>query len=368
MSKKTIKRNKRDKRDKRSKKTKNRRGGFFGMFKSKHNELDKACNINELVNLKKSNEMHANYEQCCPKGFFGKNSSPYCKQLDLNYKATVTQENNARGFDSDDDNLRPSDVAHLEGALYQHNTVGPNQINCKDENYPNLLTSEDKIEEYIQTCECNKSRLNPFSNKRKNCDVVIRKKKYNEDMALNNKNRQQKLDSLRVFIQRFPPNNYSFPPNNYNYTKEDLKKYGPTKKMVDILNKKLDDFIYNFPREDFNYTEEELRKVGPRNMVERFKAQFIEQYPPDNNQYTIEELNSNPEKVMNDMYYYEKAKKQSNPYSMTDSETDDETDDDEDDEIMGYREMKQNPQYYRTGGKRKTKKYLKKSNRKSRKH
>ena len=45
------------------------------------------CEANNLVNLKTPDEIHANYQVCCPKKFFMKNSSPYCKQVDLNFQA-----------------------------------------------------------------------------------------------------------------------------------------------------------------------------------------------------------------------------------------------------------------------------------------
>ena len=44
-------------------------------------------------------QLHANYQKCCPKGFMGtKNSSPYCKQLDLNFQAAMKNENDAKGY------------------------------------------------------------------------------------------------------------------------------------------------------------------------------------------------------------------------------------------------------------------------------
>ena len=45
-NKKTLKRNKRN-----SKRGKSRKGGFFGLFKDKHNEQNPQCNPNNLVNL-----------------------------------------------------------------------------------------------------------------------------------------------------------------------------------------------------------------------------------------------------------------------------------------------------------------------------
>jgi len=51
------------------------------------------CDPNNLSMLKDYNGMSTNYQKCCPKGFFGKNSSPYCKQLDLNFQALNKSRN-----------------------------------------------------------------------------------------------------------------------------------------------------------------------------------------------------------------------------------------------------------------------------------
>ena len=78
--------------------TKNKRGGFFGFFKSTPANLPE-CNANNLVNLKTMETMHANYQKCCPKGFFGrKNSSPYCKQLDMNFQASFNGQNDSNEY------------------------------------------------------------------------------------------------------------------------------------------------------------------------------------------------------------------------------------------------------------------------------
>jgi hypothetical protein len=73
--------------------SKNKKGGLFGFFESKHNSSNPACDVNNLANLKSSEQIHSNYQTCCPKGTFGtKNSSPYCKQLELNLKPAITNE------------------------------------------------------------------------------------------------------------------------------------------------------------------------------------------------------------------------------------------------------------------------------------
>jgi len=176
-NKKTVKRNKRN-----SKRSRSRKGGFFGLFDDKHNTGNAACNPDNLVNLKSSFDIKKNIDTCCPKNWYGrKNNSPYCKQLNLNYDAALTQlhlkaqQSNANGVyidDNDPDGLSDEDIAHLQAALYQHNTVGEDQINCKDKNFAQSLTTQQKMEKYIEACECNKTRWNPFSDKKANCAIV----------------------------------------------------------------------------------------------------------------------------------------------------------------------------------------------------
>jgi hypothetical protein len=83
---------------KNKKSRKNKKGGFF--FGSKPTVAPSAeCDPNNLVNIQDSTEMHSNYQKCCPKGVFGKkNSSPYCRQLDLNFQAALKSENDALGY------------------------------------------------------------------------------------------------------------------------------------------------------------------------------------------------------------------------------------------------------------------------------
>jgi hypothetical protein len=52
------------------------------------------CDPNQLPMIQGSSALHQKYQECCPKSFLGlKNSSPYCKQIDLNFKAALNQEN-----------------------------------------------------------------------------------------------------------------------------------------------------------------------------------------------------------------------------------------------------------------------------------
>jgi hypothetical protein len=57
------------------------------------------CDPNNLTSIQGSKALHENYQKCCPKGFMGtKNSSPYCKQVDLNFQAARKAENDANEY------------------------------------------------------------------------------------------------------------------------------------------------------------------------------------------------------------------------------------------------------------------------------
>ena len=73
---------------------KNKKGGFFNFWSSKK-IIPSECDVNKLSMIKEPKDMQQNYLKCCPKNWLGrKNSSPYCKQLDLSYK-NILNENNA---------------------------------------------------------------------------------------------------------------------------------------------------------------------------------------------------------------------------------------------------------------------------------
>ena len=78
---------------------KTKRGGFLNFFSSKPSVLPSECDPNQLSTIKGSDALHANYQKCCPKTYFGsKNSSPYCKQLDLNFQSSLKGENDANEY------------------------------------------------------------------------------------------------------------------------------------------------------------------------------------------------------------------------------------------------------------------------------
>jgi hypothetical protein len=136
--------------------------GAFWFFDDKHNTGNAACDPNNLDNLKDSNSMHANYQTCCPKTWYGrKNNSPYCKQLDLNYKSAFQGRQNEANFNkqainstftSDSDNGITVDVA----------------IDCKS---PNLYKTKEEIQKYIESCKCDNLSWYDYSGKT-NCGIV----------------------------------------------------------------------------------------------------------------------------------------------------------------------------------------------------
>jgi hypothetical protein len=85
---------------------KTKKGGFFFNSRNKSVVPLPECDPNNLSSIKGSNDLHENYQKCCPKEMFGrKNSSPYCKQLDLNFQSALKGDNHANeyhGFEPDE--------------------------------------------------------------------------------------------------------------------------------------------------------------------------------------------------------------------------------------------------------------------------
>lgn len=168
-NKKTVKRNKRNSKRSRGR---NRKGGFWGLFDDKHNTGNTECDPNKLANLKSSYEIKKNIDTCCPKTWYGrKNNSPYCKQLDLNYKA-ASQESKME-TDSTNQMLKTN----------RFNVNNDNTIRVIDCKSPNLYNSKDEIQQYIENCKCN--NLSWYNiNGKKNCNIVkTRLEKLNENQV-----------------------------------------------------------------------------------------------------------------------------------------------------------------------------------------
>ena len=84
-----------------------KKGGFYNFFRSSKRVYPSECDPNDLVNVKGSVSIHNKYKNCCPKSkFFGtKNRSPYCKQLELNFKHALRKEN----YEADNDTNNETD-------------------------------------------------------------------------------------------------------------------------------------------------------------------------------------------------------------------------------------------------------------------
>jgi len=111
-----YKKTKRSKRTTRRSRKIKRGGGFFDFFSSSSSKVVPAsCDPNNLSQLKTSEQLRENYQTCCPKTFFGmrKNTSPYCKQVELNAQAATEREGMEKEFVGVED---PLEVAAMKNA------------------------------------------------------------------------------------------------------------------------------------------------------------------------------------------------------------------------------------------------------------
>jgi hypothetical protein len=108
----------------------NRKGGF--LFNSKV-APSLECDINNLSTLSKDtgdgqdplNKMQQNYLKCCPKDFMGrKNSSPYCKQLNMNFDTLTQHKRDITGYYGDE-----TDVSKIKQIMSQSTPIPNPTIN-----------------------------------------------------------------------------------------------------------------------------------------------------------------------------------------------------------------------------------------------
>jgi hypothetical protein len=87
------------------------RGGFTNFFSKNQIIPSEECNVNNLSTLSKDmgdgqdplTKMRANYQKCCPKETFGReNSSPYCKQLKMNFDSQYQYKKDITGYHGDE--------------------------------------------------------------------------------------------------------------------------------------------------------------------------------------------------------------------------------------------------------------------------
>lgn len=337
-NKKTIKRNKRN-----SKRGKSRKGGFFGLFKDNHNS---ECDPNNLDNLETSNELHSEYQKCCPKSWYGrKNNSQYCKDIDLKYKdafntrskdANLSKKLMTQRFTTDynrslDNNSSLDDDASLyDGSLYV--------IDCED---PELYNDEESIAEYKTTCGCpDKISWWDFSKKSKNCRAVdkklkeikksgIQQGKYNivpseednieqrkrsvEKMIEENKKSKESLDKMIEDEKRQERRKYDniiekYPPEIYGYTEYQLiNDLDRVKKIIlnkDTFFKKI---MKEYPPELYdNYTRQQLNRypdkiIQNNRSKQKFVEKFMIKYNPKEYGYTYDELMMDTKRVMREV-------------------------------------------------------------------
>jgi len=98
-------------RNKNKKTRKNHKGGFMDFFSKKSVAPLGECDINNLSTLSKDTgdgqdpltKMHSNYQKCCPKNYLGQlNSSPYCKQLKMNFDSQSQYKSDIAGYYGDE--------------------------------------------------------------------------------------------------------------------------------------------------------------------------------------------------------------------------------------------------------------------------
>jgi len=148
--------------------------------------IDDDCNIMNLSTLSKDmgdgqeplKKMKLNYEKCCPKNVLGqKNSSPYCKQLNMTYDAQSTYKKAIVGYSGDETN-----VANIKKIMNEpHEEVDNNTSKIDDytsfvEKNPSLLPVTPVFEEI--------NKIYPFISKNKDNRDEIEKEKSNAMFTL----------------------------------------------------------------------------------------------------------------------------------------------------------------------------------------
>lgn len=100
-----------------NKSRKNKKGGFLNFFSSNKSVVPSECDPNQLSMIKDKYEMQTQYQKCCPKGTFGsKNSSPYCKQLDLNMSAQTQLHRDTAGYYGDESEINIDEIKSMSNA------------------------------------------------------------------------------------------------------------------------------------------------------------------------------------------------------------------------------------------------------------
>jgi hypothetical protein len=110
----------------------NLKGGFAKFFSKKPVSAYSECDINNLSTSFKDmgdgqdplQKMHANYQKCCPKDSFGRyNSSPYCKQLKMNFDTQLQYQRDISGYYGDE-----TDVSKIKQTMNERTLPPPTPV------------------------------------------------------------------------------------------------------------------------------------------------------------------------------------------------------------------------------------------------
>lgn len=139
--------------------------------------IDDDCNIMNLSTISKGEDplkkMKINYTKCCPKNVLGqKNSSPYCKQLNMTYDAQLTYKKDILGYSGDETNV--ANIKKIMNDEPYKDVVGYNQLQINNyktfvKTNPSLLPVTPVFEEI--------NKIYPFISKNKDNRDEIEKEK-----------------------------------------------------------------------------------------------------------------------------------------------------------------------------------------------
>jgi hypothetical protein len=153
------------------KRNKTKKGGFTNFFNSnKPSVVPSYCDPNQLSLIKGSNALHNNYQKCCPKTYLGsKNSSPYCKQVDLNFQAALKNENNANDYQEvNQDFSQDNGYNGYNNGSNGYNNISQNNSAPIPYLPPNMINAQKKPWYKFWGGKTKKNRKNKKKNTRKN--------------------------------------------------------------------------------------------------------------------------------------------------------------------------------------------------------
>jgi hypothetical protein len=143
---------------------KRKRGG--GLFSNSKVISSPDCDVNNLSSLSKDigdgreplTKMRENYQKCCPKDFMGrKNTSPYCKQLNINFDAQSNYQKNIAGYYGDETDVGKIKKVMNEPMVYSTPSQKPwykfwggkRTRRHRKKSYKKTLTEKDKYFNFL---------------------------------------------------------------------------------------------------------------------------------------------------------------------------------------------------------------------------